>query len=76
MGAFGNHLVLDTSNTVVNDATVTRINYTVLWREPDTKQQLTIVKRFVAEPAHKATANRPLQHLANNIHSLRHLAFG
>lgn len=76
MGAFGNHLVLDTSNTVVNDATVTRINYTALWREQDTKQQLTVVKRFVAEPAHKATANRPLQHLANNIHSLRHLAFG
>lgn len=73
MGTFGNHLVLDTSYTVVNDATVTRINYTALWREQDPKQQLTVVKRFVAEPTHKATANRPLQHLANNIHSLRHL---
>ena len=55
MGTFGNHLVLDTSYTVVNDATVTRINYTALWREQDPKQQLTVVKRFVAE---KFKANR------------------
>lgn len=73
MGTFGNNLVLDTSNTVVNDTTVTRINYTTLGREMDTKQQLTIVKRFVTEPDHNTTANRPLQHLSNNIHSLRHL---
>ena len=37
MGTFGNNLVLDTSNTVVNDTTVTRINYTALCGDQDTK---------------------------------------
>lgn len=73
MGTFGNNLVLDTSNTVVNDTTVTRINYTALCGDQDTKQQLTIVKRFVAKPDHSTATNSPLQHLSSSIHSLRHL---